>query len=189
MSKLIPNLNEKVLRELYVDQKWSTIKIAQHFNCNDESVRKRMRRYDIPMRSRAEAGRNKTLTPEHKQKLRDHLSTLHEYQVGENHPAYKTGKWIDKQGYVIVSVTGGRMKEHRYVVEQHLERKLEPWEHVHHVDGNKQNNHISNLEVLAASAHLRLEWLHLERRKNMSIKMKQIRAEKYWSSRSKKKVD
>jgi len=43
--------------------------------------------------------------------------------------------------------------EHRWVMEQHLGRKLKPSEHVHHVDGNKANNKISNLRILSNREH------------------------------------
>lgn len=46
-----------------------------------------------------------------------------------------------------------RVYEHRYLVEQLLGRKLESHEHVHHKDGDRGNNSLSNLEVLTASEH------------------------------------
>lgn len=45
--------------------------------------------------------------------------------------------------------------EHRVVMEKYLGRKLKPTEIVHHKDGNKQNNDISNLEVMSQSEHIR----------------------------------
>lgn len=42
-------------------------------------------------------------------------------------------------------------------MEQFLGRKLEPWEHVHHVDGNYLNNDISNLQILSNSEHQKIE--------------------------------
>jgi hypothetical protein len=69
-----------------------------------------------------------------------------------------TGKgWTDSRGYrwryVEVNGKPRQMREHRYVMEQHLGRKLEPWELVHHKDGDTLNNDITNLEVMKFGAH------------------------------------
>ncbi len=42
----------------------------------------------------------------------------------------------------------GQMKVHRYVMENHLGRRLRRWEDVDHIDGNRQNNNISNLRIM-----------------------------------------
>jgi len=59
--------------------------------------------------------------------------------------------WTDKRGYVWFYVTeGGKRvarRAHRVVMEKHLGRRLDPWELVHHKDGNTKNNDISNLEI------------------------------------------
>lgn len=46
--------------------------------------------------------------------------------------------------------------EHRVVAEEKLGRALEKGEIVHHIDGNKQNNDPSNLEVTTQSKHVGL---------------------------------
>ena len=50
----------------------------------------------------------------------------------------------------------GYIREHVYVMEQHLGRYLEPGEVVHHIDCNKSNNDISNLVVLTNSQHMKV---------------------------------
>ena len=45
------------------------------------------------------------------------------------------------------AIKGGYVLEHRIVRENYLGRLLDPSEVVHHCDGNKKHNTISNLEL------------------------------------------
>lgn len=69
-----------------------------------------------------------------------------------------TGKgWIDRRGYrwLYVDENGKKRarREHRVLMEDHIGRRLEPWEIVHHKDGNPSNNDLSNLEIKEFGAH------------------------------------
>lgn len=49
---------------------------------------------------------------------------------------------------------GGYQLLHRYIMMRHLRRWLEPWEHVHHVDGaDKATTDIEDLELLEEICH------------------------------------
>jgi hypothetical protein len=84
-------------------------------------------------------------------------------QPGSRNGAWKGGRHIDIDGYVLIHApdhphaTGnGRVREHRLVMERILGRFLEPGEVVHHIDGDRQNNDPSNLELFASNGeHLR----------------------------------
>lgn len=93
-------------------------------------------------------------------------------QTGENH--YNHGR--DLSGFNNPSWKGGRRKyngywavwnpkhpssnkhgyvyEHRLVMEQYYSRFLTKDEHIHHIDGNTQNNKIENLLIVSKSEHM-----------------------------------
>jgi hypothetical protein len=71
---------------------------------------------------------------------------------GYRPPNTGTGSgWIDSNGYrcVYVHKSGKRLmrREHRVIVEAHLGRDLLRSEDVHHINGDKTDNRIENLEV------------------------------------------
>jgi len=84
-------------------------------------------------------------------------------RTGNKHPSWKGGRYISHDGYVVVSVRSGRnpnrsgwgnyRKEHLVVMEEHLGRKLTRGEVVHHIDGDKQNNKLSNLYLTDQKGH------------------------------------
>ena len=58
-----------------------------------------------------------------------------------------------KEGYVLIynkeysNMVSGQVLEHRYIMGIFLGRKLESYETVHHIDGNRSNNNIENLQL------------------------------------------
>lgn len=71
----------------------------------------------------------------------------------------KEFKKPDSKGYLRYRINGVMTREHRYVMEQHLGRKLETSEVVHHIDGDRLNNNIDNLEVMSVGEHTRFHKL------------------------------
>lgn len=61
----------------------------------------------------------------------------------------------------------GEVAEHRLVMEKHIRRILTPEEEVHHKDGNKRNNNISNL-VLYSTKRDHLRFGHPENKNNVT---------------------
>jgi intein-encoded DNA endonuclease-like protein len=51
------NISKKELKKLYLEDKLSTIKIARFYRCNDETIRQRLQKFGIPVRSKFEANR------------------------------------------------------------------------------------------------------------------------------------
>lgn len=104
---------------------------------------------------------NQTCSPECLHKLKS------ETAKNKYHPPSRLGKRVEgakhryknKFGYVVLH-EGDSPKfeqyEHRYVMEQHLGRKLNTKEHVHHINGDKSDNRIENLEVMDIVDHGKL---------------------------------
>jgi len=58
--------------------------------------------------------------------------------------------------YIRVKLEDGRViREHRHVMEEHLGRKLQPEEVVHHLDENPRNNKIENLVLRSRAQHVK----------------------------------
>lgn len=58
--------------------------------------------------------------------------------------------------YKMTYRNGKNIREHRAIMQDYLGRELLPTELIHHKDGNKRNNNISNLEILTRSEHLKI---------------------------------
>ena len=58
--------------------------------------------------------------------------------------------------YKAVKVGGRKMDEHRAVVEAEIGRRLRRDEIVHHINGDKRDNRLSNLVIMDLAEHSRL---------------------------------
>lgn len=59
-------------------------------------------------------------------------------------------------GYKYIRVNGKDVGEHILVMTRHLGRRLKRNEVVHHIDGNKLNNSLENLQLMTRQEHSRL---------------------------------
>lgn len=84
--------------------------------------------------------------------------------LGKDSSNWKGGRYTNKRGYIIVCIdpsheffcmanTSNNVAEHRLVMANHLCRPLKSTEHVHHINGNKSDNRIENLQLVSPSEH------------------------------------
>lgn len=104
----------------------------------------------------------------HSEKTREKMRLSH---MGENNPHWNNGIKNRSDGYIQIKTPGHPFRdeqdyvmEHRLVMEKKLGRYLTEKEVVHHIDGNRKNNKIKNLQLFTSNG----EHLKLELTKNMS---------------------
>jgi len=67
-----------------------------------------------------------------------------------------------KNPYKQCKVSGVHINLHRLLVEKKIGRKLGRFEYVHHINGNKRDNRIENLELVTPAIHAKRhgQWKH-----------------------------
>jgi len=101
---------------------------------------------------------NRVFTKEHK----ENLSKAHK---GNKNSQWKGGRRIDKSGYVLIYSPlhpnrdkDNIVREHRLIMESKIGRFLKKGEIVHHMNDNKSDNRIENLQLLTKIEHAKLHY-------------------------------
>lgn len=75
---------------------------------------------------------------------------------GSDSPRWNGGRYVAGSGYVFVKCPdhprpnkADYVLEHILVIEKYIGRYLKPEERVHHIDGNKSNNDVTNLMLFS----------------------------------------
>jgi hypothetical protein len=55
--------------------------------------------------------------------------------------------YTNANGYRMIRRDGKSVPEHRVIMEEHTDKKLLPKQNIHHINGVKDDNRISNLEI------------------------------------------
>lgn len=148
------------LQQKHHVDKLSLRQMAEMVGVDKSTISYNMRKNKLPYRSRVEGvqkahkqgrikyGQNKgktgrPITPEQRRKM-----------VLGIRSKWRGHKTNHNLGYLLITIEGRQVLEHRYVMERHLKRKLKTTEDVHHINGDKKDNRIENLHLFKSrSAH------------------------------------
>lgn len=162
-------VSKVILTDMYFKKDMSFREIANHFGCSIGTIESCFNKFNIKGKNlNGSFTGNKPWNKGKTIKTTDGsinrwLSNLS--QVGEKSHNWKGGG-IDG-GYVRFTIGGSRQTQHRKVMEDFLGRKLARNEIVHHLNGNKTDNRIENLQILTISEHNKVHeaWKNLRRKK------------------------
>jgi hypothetical protein len=159
------SVNKDMLEKLYIIDKKSIPDIAKELGIGYSAARTALQRAGIPLRSRAEGmraaskklgkhllGKTRIFTAEWRENIRaGKLAHGELYAAGVSH---KTGGYTE--------ITRGPDKGrglHVVTMERLIGRRITSDEVVHHIDEDKQNNDLKNLELMTRAEHSRLHAL------------------------------
>lgn len=132
------------LYDHYIKQLKSKSELAEFYGVSSVIIDRYLKKYKLP--------------------IRDHKAANRLNNSADGNHRWKGGKTTSSDGYILIHkldhpfpVRGNYVYEHRLVVEKELGRYLKHDEHVHHINGKKNDNRPENLQVLTNSEHQILE--------------------------------
>ena len=152
----------KEAEKMYLDG-CSVKEAAAAFGINYSTLRRRFAKLGIT-RSHADAtalaakrGRLGTVLKLNPRQISKELRKKLVNAQRESYAKTAKGKALMASGYIRITRGENRGKnEHVILMEKSIGREMAKGEHVHHVDGNRSNNEISNLLLLTNSEHIKL---------------------------------
>lgn len=135
-GRIVSTTSEEDLRFLYESERLSCGEIAVVFGLENTNVTQNLVN----------------------RKLRKFNITRRDFK-GPNNPMWLNGRKIGKGGYILIhqpthpyANSQGYVPEHRLVMEKHIGRYLNPKEIVHHINKDRKDNRIENLQLMKSNS-------------------------------------
>ena len=96
--------------------------------------------------------------------------------------------WINSQGYNMIYKNGKEIREHRLIAEEALGVPIPEDILVHHIDGNKLNNDVLNLQLITREEHPKVHYTGVPRTQEVKNKVSQSKMGHTVSEETRRKI-
>lgn len=153
-------VTEETLQALYVDERMTLEQIGDLLGCALNTVRNHLQRYGVEIRSPNEYPRSEAQIAAARKTAAEILRAYHPPAKPKPPKRRPRGWYVHTSGYIMRKAEGhpkadryGFVQEHRLVMEAHLGRYLCEDEVVHHINHDRGDNRIENLQVMTRHEH------------------------------------
>lgn len=151
MQNIPKEITKEFIEKLYVQEGKSCLTIGKMIGKNAKAVSRYLKKFGIKSRPFSTKGLQTRLGAVLSEEIRDKIRQSHLKNGTQKHKhkgyimVYKPNHPYAQKNYV---------PEHRLIVEQEIGRYLESYEIIHHIDEDKTNNNLNNLQITTRAEHM-----------------------------------
>ncbi len=155
------------LENQYINNKKNAIQISEICKCDNSTIGRWLKIFNIKIKSKSNIMKNKFKQGYKQWNTGKSLSKEHRQKISKNG---RSKNWENNYRTDLINpryYTSFRTAKHRLIIEKKIGRQLWDFEKIHHIDEDKQNNHIENLFICKSQSchskiHRQLEKIGVE---------------------------